>query len=284
MKPYNYSVCADDYQDIEGDFKRMTINQFYREYHNDYYVRYESEVDIDPNKSYIDLRDKEYYEIANKFRWDALNDKAEFKRVQPNEQEDEMFRDAVQFKQINSGLTLGEMLICLVHDYKFRYQEEDSPITKEIIYNTAKKVIEGNYTATATKKRSKVNMAWFDRNQIQASRQKKCGMAMRAMTDDNIVALYDPNKSIEENMKDMKSNGCTSKKERIIEALAAKGMEYYSNNNRERQKAIREAVVKMCRAFPDMTQQKMVEVLKSDGVEVSQSTIQRIKKTLNCEG
>lgn len=278
-------TVVDEVSPVIADFEALEYKDFISKYENTIFVRYESEIDFDRDLEYKDMRGVDYYEVASaKLRCYHYCNKKERIYVAPYHQEKRMKEDAIQFKAIRPDITLDELVYSLACVYYFNYNLKNSPITKDFILATAIDVYNGNYEGCKTKRKRKVNNEFYFGNRIDMTPQQRNGDAAKAMTDDEIITLYDVTKSIEENIKAMKDMGHPHKKDRIIEALNIGNIKYHSDKDNENQRKIeegnrlREAVIKYHQVFPEYGVRKLSDILCANGYAVKKTKISEILK------
>ena len=231
----------------------------------------ESEYKIDNSKSYIDLRNQDYYEVFNKTRFDGDKGKFVKKTVKNGNRHHQLFLDAIQFKAANPSISIEGLILALVNEVLNYYDNSDKEMNNKLIIQTALNVFNGDYKASKSKKKIKVNKSYFYEN--ECSIQKKIGVAKRDLKDDAIGEVIDLNLSLEDNLDVIRNNGISLKKKRLVEFCERYNIKLKTNKEIRNDK-----IIELYNSNKDLSYSKLKTICEMNGIDVSQDTIERIIK------
>lgn len=269
------AVKLDNHYNIDDDFfndlNSLKRSELVDKYFPIYPFLRESEYKIDNTKSYIDLRNQDYYEVFNKTRFDGDKGKFVKKKVENGNRHHQLFLDAIQFKAANPSISIEGLILALVNEVLNYYDNSDKEMTNKAIIQTALKVYNGDYKASKSKKKIKVNKSYFYEN--ECSIQKKIGIAKRDLKDDAIGELIDLNLSLEDNLDVIRNNGISLKKKRLVEFCERYNIKLKTNKEIRNDK-----IIELYKSNKDLSIAKLETICEMNGINVSQDTIERIIK------
>lgn len=263
----HYNIDNDFFNDLNSLKRSELVDKYFPIYP---FFR-ESEYKIDNSKSYIDLRNQDYYEVFNKTRFDGDKGKFVKKKVKNGNRHHQLFLDAIQFKAANPSISIEGLILALVNEVLNYYDNSDKEMNNKLIIQTALNVFNGDYKASKSKKKIKVNKSYFYEN--ECSIQKKIGVAKRDFKDDAIGEVIDLNLSLEDNLDVIRKNGISLKKKRLVEFCERYNIKLKIN------KEIRDdKIIDLYNSNKDLSIAKLETICKMNGIDVSQDTIERIIK------
>ena len=231
----------------------------------------ESEYKIDNSKSYIDLRNQDYYEVFNKTRFDGDKGKFVKNKVENGNRHHQLFLDAIQFKAANPSISIEGLILALVNEVLNYYDNSDKEMTNKAIIQTALKVYNGDYKAYKSKKKIKVNKSYFYKN--ECSIQKKIGIAKRDLKDDAIGELINLSLSLEDNLNEIRNNGISLNKKRLVEFCERYNIKLKTNKEIRNSK-----IINLYHSNKDLSIAKFKTICEMNGINVSHNTIEKIIK------
>ena len=272
VQVYNhYKIDNDFFNDLNSLKRGELVDKYFPIYP---FLR-ESEYKIDNSKSYIDLRNQDYYEVFNKTRFDGDKGKFVKKKVENGNRHHQLFLDAIQFKAANPSISIEGLILALVNEVLNYYGNSDKEMTNKAIIQTALKVYNGDYKASKSKKKIKVNKSYFYEN--ECSIQKKIGVAKRDLKDDAIGEVIDLNLSLEDNLDVIRKNGISLKKKRLVEFCERYNLKLKTNKEIRNDK-----IIELYNSNKDLSIAKLETICEMNGIDISSKTIERlIKNYLN---
>lgn len=263
----HYNIDNDFFNDLNSLKRSELVDKYFPIYP---FFR-ESEYKIDNSKSYIDLRNQNYYEVFNKTRFDGDKGKFVKKKVENGNRHHQLFLDAIQFKAINPSITIEGLILALVNEVLNYYDNSDKEMNNKLIIQTALNVFNGDYKAYKSKKKIKANKSYFYAN--ECSIQKKIGVAKRDLKDDAIGEVIDLNLSLEDNLDVIRKNGISLKKKRLIEFCERYNIKLKTNKEIRNDK-----IIDLYKTNKDLSYSNLEQICIMNGICVSQDTIERIIK------
>ena len=257
--------------DFFNDLNSLKRSELVDKYFPIYPFCREPEYKIDNSKSYIDLRNQDYYEVFNKTRFDGDKGKFVKKKVENGNRHHQLFLDAIQFKAANPSISIEGLILALVNEVLNYYDNSDKEMTNKAIIQTALKVFNGDYKASKSKKKIKVNKSYFHEN--ECSIQKKIGIAKRDLKDDAIGELIDLNLSLEDNLDVIRKNGISLKKKRLVEFCERYNIKLKTNKEIRNDK-----IIDLYNSNKDLSIAKLETICEMNGIDVSHNTIEKIIK------
>lgn len=269
------AVKLDNHYNIDDDFfndlNSLKRSELVDKYFPIYPFLRESEYKIDNTKSYIDLRNQDYYEVFNKTIFDGDKGKFVKKKVENGNRHHQLFLDAIQFKAANPSISIEGLILALVNEVLNYYDNSDKELTNKIIIQTALKVYNGDYKAYKSKKKIKVNKSYFFEN--ECSIQKKIGIAKRDLKDDAIGELINLSLSLEDNLNEIRKNGISLKKKRLVEFCERYNIKLKTNKEIRNDK-----IIDLYNSNKDLSIAKLETICEMNEIDVSHNTIEKIIK------
>ncbi len=262
-----YNIDNDFFNDLNSLKRSELVDKYFPIYP---FLR-ESEYKIDNSKSYIDLRNQDYYEVFNKTRFDGDKGKFVKKKVENGNRHHQLFLDAIQFKVANPSISIEGLILALVNEVLNYYDNSDKEMTNKAIIQTALKVYNGDYKASKSKKKIKVNKSYFYEN--ECSIQKKIGIAKRDLKDDAIGELINLSLSLEDNLNEVRNNGISLNKKRLVEFCERYNIKLKTNKEIRNDK-----IIELYKSNKDLSYSKLKTICEMNGIDVSSKTIERIIK------
>lgn len=133
------------------------------------------------------------------------------------------------------------------------------------------KVYNGDYKASKSKKKIKVNKSYFYEN--ECSIQKKIGVAKRDLKDDEIGEVIDLNLSLEDNLDVIRKNGISLKKKRLVEFCERYNIKLKTNKEIRNDK-----IIDLYKENKDLSYSKLKTICEMNGIYISSKTIERLIK------
>ena len=267
----HYNIDNDFFNDLNSLKRSELVDKYFPIYP---FLR-ESEYKIDNSKSYIDLRNQDYYEVFNKTRFDGDKGKFVKKKVKNGNRHHQLFLDAIQFKAANPSISIEGLILALVNEVLNYYDNSDKEMNNKLIIQTAFNVFNGDYKASKSKKKIKVNKSYFYEN--ECSIQKKIGVAKRDLKDDAIGEVIDLNLSLEDNLDVIRKNGISLKKKRLVEFCERYNLKLKTNKEIRNDK-----IIELYNSNKDLSIAKLETICEMNGIDISSKTIERlIKNYLN---
>ena len=263
----HYNIDDDFFNDLNSLKRSELVDKYFPIYS---FFR-ESEYKIDNSKSYIDLRNQNYYEVFNKTRFDGDKGKFVKKKVENGNRHHQLFLDAIQFKAANPSITIEGLILALVNEVLNYYDNSDKEMNNKLIIQTALNVFNSDYKASKSKKKIKVNKSYFYEN--ECSIQKKIGVAKRDLKDDAIGEVIDLNLSLEDNLDVIRKNGISLKKKRLVEFCERYNIKLKTNKEIRNDK-----IIDLYKTNKDLSIAKLEQICIMNGIDVSSKTIERIIK------
>ena len=280
-KEYSSKECTDTQisASFRCDFTSMKRPDFIAKYSSEYPFYYETIIDFQ-DKPFVNLSDVDYY-IVNplKFKYDQVKKKTVKNKVEIGNRHNQLFKDAIQFKAANPGITMEGLVLALTHDVFTFYDNTDGEMSNNAILSVAKDVVSNTYQPLKSKKRFKVNMAYFI--EANMTTQQKVGRARRDFNDERIAAviedcdLLSKEISIDDVVQILKDHSVKVKKKRLLEFCDRYGIVFPT-----KQEILRRKVLSIHDGNPDLSSRGIESICLSKGIKVSYKTIQYILKSV----
>ena len=264
---------------FRNDFLLMKRYDFIAKYSTEYPFYYETIIDFQ-GKPYANVSDIDYY-IVNplKYKYDPGKKKMVRNKVKIGERHNQLFKDAIQFKAANPGITIEGLVLALTHDVFNFYNNSDGEMSNCAILSVAKDVISNTYQPLKSKRRFKVNMAYFA--EANMTIQQKVGQARKDFNDERIAAVienYDllsKEISINDVVQVLKEHSVIVKKKRLLEFCDRYGIVFPT-----KQEILRRKVLSIHDSNPDLSSRDIESICLTKGIKVSYKTIQYILKSI----
>ena len=254
---------------FQKDIKLLKRSELIEKYKDVINYHRATQIEVEDNVSFINLEGVEYYEVFNKLKFDNINKKSIKNKVKIGKRHHQLFLDAIQLKAINTNITLDELVFALIYEVYNFYDNSDNELTNKVIIATAKSVMNGEYIATQSKKKTKVNRKFF-KNFI-GKQQEKSGIARRDKKDSEIGEMIDLNLTFEENLKMLKENNIKIEKRRLIEFYNRHNLPILSIKERRN-----ERIIEIYTNNSTLSVREIANKLKEEGMKVSKSTVATI--------
>nr|DAJ20164.1 MAG TPA: arginine repressor [Siphoviridae sp. ctTYz13] len=263
------SIEVEEESNFQKDMKSLKRSELIERYKDVIDYHRATQIEVEDNVSFINLENIEYYEVFNKLKFDNINKKSVKNKIKIGKRHHQLFLDAIQLKAINSNITLDELVFALIYEVYNFYDNSDNELNNNVIMATAKSVMEGEYTAYQSRKKTKVNRKFF-KNFI-GKQQEKSGIARRDKKDSEIGEMIDLSLSFEENLQMLKANNIKIEKRRLID--------FYNRHNlpiltlKERRN---ERIIEIYNENSTLSVREIATILKEEGMKVSKSTVATI--------
>ena len=228
-----------------------------------------TQIEVEDNVSFINLENVEYYEVFNKLKFDNINKKSIKNKVKIGKRHHQLFLDAIQLKAINANITLDELVFALIYEVYNFYDNSDNELNNNVITSTAKSVMNGDYTACKSKKKTKVNRKFF--KNFVGKQQEKSGIARRDKKDSEIGEMIDLNLSFEENLQILKENNIKIEKRRLVEFYERHNLPILSIKERRN-----ERIIEIYNENSTLSVREIATIMKEERMKVSKSTVATI--------
>lgn len=257
------------------DMNTLMRSELVQKYFMIYPFYRESVVMPDPNKSYIDLTGMDYFEVDNKTKWDAEQNKSVKVKVKIGNRHNQLFIDAIQLKACYPNITIEGLVLGLINEVLQYYDNSDKEMNNRTIIGTAMKVYnDSSLTARKSNKKFKVNKNYFIDNNILCSQQKRVGLARRDKKDDEILECLDLGLTVENNIKELGNVGIKVTKKRLIDLITR-----YNIDIKTEKQVRDEKVLNIYKNNIGKSLRDLEKICKSQGISISYRTIDRLIKS-----
>lgn len=231
-----------------NDLTILPRNEFLNKYKN-IKILTSTPVEADNTKSYIKVKDIDYYEIEfdKQGQWIELN--------------------ANILRKLNPNITVEELTLGLLRIYH--------SVDWQTLYTAAVKSIALNQTVTPTKKKFKINRTFdeFVAVNVPSIERTRKGMADYYFEDikDNINKKL----TVEDNLSMMKSKGVRVSKESLLNACKLCGITLKTNKEVNDEK-----VIALIKKYPSKSDREIAELCKQNGLKAGKSTINTLRREI----
>lgn len=231
-----------------NDLITLSRNELLNKY-KDIKILTSTPVKTDNTKSYIKVKDIEYYEVEfdKHGNWIDLN--------------------ANILRKLNPNITVEELTLGLLRIYP--YMEWDK------LYSAAVKSIALNQTVTPTNKKFKINRTFdeFVAVNVPSIERTKKGMADYYFEDikDNINKKL----TVEDNLSIMKSKGVRVSKDSLLNACKLCGITLKTNKEVNDEK-----VIALIKKYHSKSDREIAELCKQNGLKAGKSTINTLRREI----
>jgi len=233
-----------------------------------------TQIEVSDDVSFINLEGVDYYEVFNKLKFDNINKKSIKNKIKIGKRHHQLFLDAIQLKAINSNISLDELTFAIIYEVYTFYDNSDGELNNNVIIQTAKSVMEGEYTACKSKKKTKVNRKFF--KNFVGKQQEKSGIARRDKKDNEIGEMIDLTLSFEENLKMLKENNIKIEKRRLVEFYNRHNLPILSLKERRN-----ERIIEIYNENSTLSIREIATIMKQEGMKCSKSTVATIINEYN---
>lgn len=220
---------------------------------------------------YADLRNKDYYQVPSaQYRWNG--EKAEISKITNGKRNTVLWMDAIAFMKIVPNITKEHLVYLLVKEVYLHFINNDGQLNNWYVINKAKEVWNNidNLDAKSIKKSFKIDKNyWLQKgmnNWLEVTR-----IIRKEMKDEEFGSIYDFSKTVEENMKDFKEYGISTKKATLIKWLTENNLEYMTDKD-----VRNKMIMDLYNEDKTRSSRNIEKLMLDNGIKTSYRTIQNV--------
>lgn len=228
-------------------------------------------------KGYWDLRNIDYYEVeSEKYYWNNESKKYFKYKVQKGYRKTRLFYDGLTFKRILGDRLTPEYLVYLmIKDFNDNFYNGDNKYGLKEILSKVYQVLNSDIIPKKTNRKFKIDKKyWYDlaleRGYDVINWSQVRSIIMNDMKDNDFSSLYDPNKSIEYNIKNIECD-----KRTLIKWLKENDISYFTDKD-----LLVEEVMYLLSVNDKLSSREISDICNENGYKCSYSTVNRILRDL----
>lgn len=228
-------------------------------------------------KGYYDLRNIDYYEVeSEKYYWNNETKKYFKYKVQKGYRKTRLFYDGLTFKMILVDRLTPEYLVYLmIKDVYDNFYNGDGKYGLKEILSKVYQVLNSNIIPRKTNRKFKIDKKyWYDLAMEKGDTvnwSKVRSIIMNDMKDNDFSSLYDPNKSIEYNIKNIECD-----KRTLMKWLKENDISYFTDKD-----LLIDYIKDILKINDKLSIKEITEICKDNGFKCSYMTIKRIIDKIN---